>query len=93
MKKELVLGTAQLGMNYGINNRDGKPSIEKAFKILDMAYEKGIRILDTASSYGNAEIIIGKYMNQKNRHFKIATKLAGYEGKSKIEAYVNSQIR
>ena len=72
---ELILGTAQLGMNYGVNNLDGKPSISEAFSILDKAFHGGIRILDTALSYGDSERIIGEYMYYTNNHFKVATKL------------------
>ncbi|KZL94093.1 hypothetical protein [Clostridium magnum] len=32
-----ILGTVQLGTDYGINNIQGKPSLEKAFSILKTA--------------------------------------------------------
>ena len=48
LKSKLILGTVQFGMDYGINNNDGKPSFEKVKDILDFAYLKGIRLLDTA---------------------------------------------
>ena len=35
----LSLGTVQLGLNYGINNANGKPSQETANAILDAALE------------------------------------------------------
>jgi hypothetical protein len=31
---KLTLGTVQLGMEYGIANKSGKPDMKKAFKIL-----------------------------------------------------------
>ena len=34
---EMTLGTVQLGMNYGINNKDGKPSSDIADEILKTA--------------------------------------------------------
>ena len=40
MLEKLILGTVQLGVNYGINNSEGKPSLEKSFDILNMAYER-----------------------------------------------------
>ena len=48
----MVLGTVQLGMNYGIANLDGKPDEEKSFSILRTALEGGINTLDTARAYG-----------------------------------------
>jgi aryl-alcohol dehydrogenase-like predicted oxidoreductase len=75
----LILGTAQLGLNYGISNKEGQPSIDQAREILDTAYNSGIRILDTASAYGDAEKVVGE-LNQ-NR-FEIISKLPDL---SKIE--------
>jgi aryl-alcohol dehydrogenase-like predicted oxidoreductase len=75
----LILGTAQLGFNYGISNKIGQPSIDQAREILDTAYNSGIRILDTASAYGDSEKVVGE-LNQ-NR-FEIISKLPDL---SKIE--------
>ncbi len=72
---QFVLGTAQLGLDYGINNIEGKPSRIKAFDLLNAAYENGVRIIDTAAAYGDAEQIIGMFMKQQNKQFKITTKL------------------
>lgn len=90
--EKLVLGTAQLGMDYGINNKEGKPSLEKAYSILDVAYESNIKILDTASVYGDSEIIIGEYMKRKGRYFKIATKLSKYNSNMSIEKHVDNEL-
>ncbi len=62
---ELCLGTAQMGMKYGINNKIGKPEKKDVFEILDLAIENGIKMIDTASAYGEAEEILGEYL-QKN---------------------------
>jgi len=56
----LVLGTAQLGMDYGIANRVGKPSFGHAMEIVATAWEHGIRIFDTASAYGHSEVTLGR---------------------------------
>lgn len=77
MINKLILGTVQLGLDYGINNQFGKPSLEKAFEILHTAYDNGIRILDTAEAYGNSQEIIGKFQKENpNNKFQIITKLA-----------------
>ncbi|MCH5256101.1 MAG: aldo/keto reductase [Lachnospiraceae bacterium] len=59
---ELCLGTAQLGMQYGINNKVGKLNKTDVFEILDTAILHNIKIWDTASIYGEAEEIIGEYL-------------------------------
>lgn len=58
----MTLGTVQLGLNYGIANKEGKPDDEKAFSILDKAVEKGVNCLDTAAGYGDSEQVIGRWM-------------------------------
>ena len=59
----LSLGTVQLGMDYGIHNANGKPSLETSFRILDAAMAAGINTLDTAAGYGNSEEVIGAWLN------------------------------
>jgi uncharacterized protein len=73
---KLILGTVQLGLEYGINNIAGKPAMDKAVSILSLAYEKGIRCLDTAEAYGNAQEVIG-YYHKSNccGKYKVITKL------------------
>jgi len=56
----LVLGTAQLGLNYGIANKEGKPSQERAKDIVAEAWEQGIRFFDTAQAYGESESVLGE---------------------------------
>src|SRR5579872_5168870 len=54
-----VLGTAQLGMNYGRVNRAGKPTQQIAIQMLRYAVAYGVTAIDTARSYGDAECVIG----------------------------------
>lgn len=56
----LVLGTAQLGMTYGIANKDGKPSQDNANEIVRTAVSGGVKFFDTAQEYGNSEEVLGK---------------------------------
>lgn len=60
---KLVLGTVQMGLDYGINNSYGKISTEESHKILFKAYSSGITTLDTAEVYGNAHQVIGFFHN------------------------------
>lgn len=80
----LSLGTVQLGLNYGINNADGKPSQETANEILNCAMSSGINTLDTAGGYGDSEVVIGNWLKTvapEKRPF-IVTKAAGLDHSS-----------
>ena len=73
---KLILGTVQMGLNYGVNNSNGQVSLNDSFKILNYAFENGITTLDSAEAYGNAHEVIGKFHQENpNRKFKIITKL------------------
>lgn len=75
----VTLGTVQLGLDYGIANRHGKPDEEIAFQILDSALDNGINCMDTAAAYGDSEKIIGKYFSRvrkKGPGVTIVTKLS-----------------
>jgi len=56
----IILGTAQMGTEYGIANKEGKVSFDEASCILDTAKKEGIDTLDTAYDYGVSEELIGK---------------------------------
>ena len=56
----LVLGTAQLGMPYGIANKTGQPNMAAAESIVAGVWEGGVREFDTAQAYGESEIVLGK---------------------------------
>ena len=74
---DLVLGTAQLGSAYGVSNQEGELSREAAFKVLDAAWESGVRVLDTAEAYGSSQAVIGAYHNKhQDRLFRVCSKLS-----------------
>ena len=54
-----ALGTAQLGMSYGVANRHGKPDMAVATEIIKRARAAGCRYYDTAAGYGDAEQVLG----------------------------------
>ena len=58
----LVLGTAQLGMDYGIANQIGQPDFETSESIIRTAWEAGICELDTAQAYGEGEHVLGNIL-------------------------------
>lgn len=73
-----MLGTAQLGMNYGIANVQGQPGKQLAFKIIETVWKNGINCFDTAQGYGTSESILGKALKQLgiNSEVKIISKLS-----------------
>lgn len=56
----IILGTVQLGLNYGIANTTGKPSQELANEIIKTAAQSAVFFFDTAASYGDSEAVLGK---------------------------------
>ena len=72
---KIILGTAQFGMNYGINNSRGQIPLDEIFKIINTAYDSEIDILDTAYIYGESENNIGKYIEKYNKKVKLISKL------------------
>ncbi|MFN8370765.1 MAG: aldo/keto reductase [Bacteriovoracaceae bacterium] len=71
--KQLILGTVQLGMTYGINNQHGKPSLDESIAILKTAQTKGITTIDTADQYGESYQIINQF-HKSNPQFKVMSK-------------------
>ena len=70
-KNSLCLGTVQFGLDYGINNPNGKPPRHKSLEMLDYAYKRGIRFFDTAAAYGDAEEILGEFIRTRKLEGKI----------------------
>jgi len=59
---KLILGTVQLGIDYGINKK--KPTLDQSLEILNYCIENNINTFDTAQDYGNCEEIISNITNQ-----------------------------
>ncbi|WP_298864703.1 aldo/keto reductase [uncultured Sulfitobacter sp.] len=68
---ELVLGTAQLGMPYGIANKTSLSDAERK-AIIKTAIGNGVTCLDTAQAYGNSEEVIA------------ATLATGWAGRARV---------
>jgi len=71
---EIILGTVQFGLDYGINNNAGKPNHNEVKSIFDYAYNNNINFLDTAEAYGNSHEIIGNYHENSGNKFEVTTK-------------------
>jgi aryl-alcohol dehydrogenase-like predicted oxidoreductase len=59
----MTLGTVQLGMEYGVVNRTGKPRRSEAVAIVRQAIAHGATALDTARSYGDSEQILSEALS------------------------------
>ena len=68
---KITLGTVQFGLNYGISNKNGIPLDAELRSIFETAKKFGIKYLDTAKAYGNAEERIGELSNNE---FQIISK-------------------
>lgn len=87
----LVLGSAQFGLQYGINNQTGIPDDHELKKIIDAAKSNSIKILDTAQAYGNAESRLSMFSDYG---FKIITKFPNIGSEKELESSLqNSLIR
>ena len=78
MTTKFVLGTANFGLSYGIaNNR--MLSEREAFAILEKAVDAGVRSVDTAQNYGEAEKVLGRFFRSHGKLLDVVTKLPDAE--------------
>ena len=82
---KITLGTVNFGLNYGLRKKNkNKVPQKKAIEIIRKAYKLGVNSFDTSPDYGNAEKILGKALQKKNK-YSIATKLLINSNKKKID--------
>lgn len=86
---KIGLGSVQFGMPYGISNQIGQTSMEEVSRILDLAYAKGIRFLDTASGYGTSQAVIGKF--HQNR-FSVISKFMPPSLEESVEIQLDKSL-
>ena len=75
MRPSISLGSAQFGLDYGITNSGGKVSHVTVSEVLEAAHKYGIKYIDTAQVYGDAQKVIGNSHGQAD-NFKITSKLS-----------------
>jgi aryl-alcohol dehydrogenase-like predicted oxidoreductase len=71
VRAKLGLGTVQWGLDYGLANHGGKTPLDIVGQILAQARRLDVEVLDTASMYGDSEIVLGSF---KLDGFKVVTK-------------------
>jgi aryl-alcohol dehydrogenase-like predicted oxidoreductase len=70
---ELTLGTAKMGIKaYGFSSKAKRSPPDK---LMQEAWEIGIKSLDTSPRYGNAEELIGAFHRKTDYKFKVSTKI------------------
>lgn len=89
-KKRIGIGTVQFGTKYGISNKIGQTPIEEVSKILVLALENEISVLDTASGYGESEEVLGQFDLSK---FKVVSKFLPSEKGDIIERQLNQSLK
>lgn len=76
---KLALGTVQFGINYGIANKTGQPSLTSVESITNYVLDNGINCFDTAASYGTSEKVLGltleKTVNKPNIISKLTSEM------------------
>jgi aryl-alcohol dehydrogenase-like predicted oxidoreductase len=88
---KLIFGTAQLDRNYGINKENNFMTNKNLSKILKILKQNKINFIDTAPTYKNAEIKLGK--NKLNK-FNIVTKIPSLKKvkKNNIKNFITKGI-
>ena len=75
--EKFVLGGAQFGLSYGINNKIGRPKFKDVYKIVKKAIYNGVEYIDTAREYGESELVLGKVLSTDLKSkSKVITKLS-----------------
>jgi aryl-alcohol dehydrogenase-like predicted oxidoreductase len=94
LASRLSLGTAQLGLPYGVGNTRGRPTDVEADTILETAFDLGVRSLDTAGAYGDAEERIGSFLRRQGgpEGLEICSKLPASHRVSDIRGHVAEAI-
>lgn len=85
---KLGLGTVQFGLDYGISNNEGKSGVEEVRKILHLADQSGVKVIDTAALYGTSEEALGEALPE-NHPFSIVTKTPKFSEPCITDDHVN----
>lgn len=83
------LGTVQFGLPYGISNKLGQPDKQSVAEVLALAKTSGIKMIDTASAYGTAELVLGSIGVQD---FHVVSKYMPPESYMSIDEQVHQSL-
>ena len=95
IKQNIIIGTAQLGENYGISNKNIDYEIKSRIEFLDFCYQNGFHSFDTAYTYKNSHKIIGEWLYKKDYYPKIYSKIPklNNSNKEKIKSIFNLSLQ
>ena len=82
----LALGTAQWGNGYGITNALARIPDTECAAIVDVALASGIHAIDTALSYGDAQVRLRPWAHQ----VRITTKVSGLDVERQLQACLDA---
>lgn len=57
---QLIFGTVQLGLEYGVANFTGQPGRNQSIQMLRHAFRHGVNTFDTARDYGTSESLLAE---------------------------------
>ena len=90
LNSKIALGTVQFGLDYGISNEGGQTPSEEVSRILHIAHENGIDVLDTAFLYGESEQVLGE--QKLKNHFKIVSKFPAVENETELNEFFQKSL-
>lgn len=79
----------QFGLPYGISNKTGQPDKNTVLEVLDLARSHDISLLDTASAYGTAELLLGQL---GTTGFRIVSKYTPPESYISIDEQLHTSL-
>jgi len=93
---EISFGTVSLGVDYGIEspNGFGRPDERDAIRLLEIAFEEGINLFDTAPAYGESERLLGIALGARQDAL-FATKVTippGVSSKRNLENFIQNSL-
>jgi aryl-alcohol dehydrogenase-like predicted oxidoreductase len=63
--ERIILGTAQLGLSYGVRRAEPPLTQREAEEVLDAAWTAGVRAFDTAAAYGAAPLRLRNWLRSR----------------------------
>ena len=90
--KNIIVGTAQLGCNYGIANKNINIDFNNRLEFLNFIYKNKLQYFDTAFAYSNSHKIIVEWIKKFSTKPKITTKIPNLKNNSDFNIKSNIEI-
>jgi aryl-alcohol dehydrogenase-like predicted oxidoreductase len=87
---QVALGTVQFGLAYGIAGNSAPMTDRDARATLEIAFANGIRVLDTAAAYGDAETRLGRLID--GLEFRVVSKIPALPTGESSAAFIASSL-